>query len=196
MDAVRAHQSDPQAVRRAEVGPAERALRRKTHQCIQKLRRDLSVDLHFNTAISALKELVNDCSEYLREHAPAAGNGGAAGKSAAQLVVGEALHALVLLLGPMAPHICEEIWEELGHADGILAARFPELDPAALEVDSVTLIVQVNGKVRARIEVPTGSPEAEIERLALAHPHVATHLSGRAPRKVIVVADKLVNVVG
>jgi leucyl-tRNA synthetase len=111
------------------------------------------------------------------------------------VVVGEALHA-PFLLGPMAPHICEEMWEELGHEGGILAARVPELDPAALEVDSVTLIVQVNGKVRARIEVPAGSPEAEVERLALAHPQVATHLSGRAPRKVIVVADTLVNVVG
>jgi leucyl-tRNA synthetase len=188
LESLRAHEVDAGAVRRAELPAPHRALRRKTHLCIRKMRRDLAQDLHFNTAISSLMELVNECSEFVRE-------GHAAGV-AGRLVLGESLHALVLLLAPIAPHLCEEIWEELGYRDGILAARFPDPDPAALEQDSVTLVVQVNGKVRARLEVPAGAPEADVRRLALAHPQVAPHLGGRDPRKVIVVPDRIVNIVG
>jgi leucyl-tRNA synthetase len=188
-DAIRAHMAAPETVRTAGLTDPARGLRRKTHLCIQKMRRDLSLDLHFNTAISALMELVNDLGEFLRTP-------GALEAPAARHALGEALEALVLMLGPMAPHICEEMWEQLGHTGGLLAARIPNPDPAALTVDAVTLVVQVNGKVRARFEVPVGTPEAEVERLALAQPQVTAALSGRAPRKVIVVGDKLVNVVG
>jgi leucyl-tRNA synthetase len=111
------------------------------------------------------------------------------------LVLGEAIYDLILMLGPMAPHLCEELWESLGQKGGLLSARFPEPDPSALTIDAVTLVVQVNGKVRARLEVPVGTPAAEVERLALVHPQVDAS-GGRAPRKVIVVGDQLVNVVG
>jgi leucyl-tRNA synthetase len=99
-------------------------------------------------------------------------------------------------LSPMAPHICEELWERLGHHDSILKARFPEADEAALQVQSVTLAVQVNGKIRARLEVEAGSASKDIERRALALPEVAEFLNGRVPRKVIVVPERLVNIVG
>jgi len=187
--AVLEYQAAPAAVQEIECEPAERALRRKTHQCVQKMRRDLAVDLHFNTAISALMELVNDCSSFLRE-------ADVGGRAPARLVLGEALYHLVLMLAPMAPHLCEELWEELGHSGGIMASRFPQPDLAALAQETVTLVVQVNGKVRARLEVPAGSTETDVERLALGHPQVSASLGGRPPRKVVVIPDKLVNVVG
>jgi leucyl-tRNA synthetase len=157
------------------------------------MRRDLAQDLHFNTAISALMELVNECGDFLRLQQ---GNTTTPSGAAAQLVLGEALHNLILMLAPMAPHLCEELWERLGHTGGVMAARFPQPNLEALEVQEVTLVVQVNGKVRARLDVPAGTGESEIERLALEHPQVTSHLAGRKPRKVIVVPDKLVNVVG
>jgi leucyl-tRNA synthetase len=100
------------------------------------------------------------------------------------------------MLSPMAPHLCEELWEMLGHTGGLMAARFPRPDPQALAVDTVTLVVQVNGKVRGRLDMPFGAGEADVQREALALPAVSQHLSGRAPKKIVVVPDKLVNVVG
>ncbi|MFQ5599198.1 MAG: leucine--tRNA ligase [Candidatus Krumholzibacteriia bacterium] len=207
LDAVRAFEANPNALRGAELPQAARSLHRKTHQCVQKMRRDLARDLHFNTAISSLMELVNEVMNSLRAagataKATAAGQaaGAAAGDTSrnepSRLVLGEALHHLVLMLSPMAPHLCEELWNRLGHRQSVLEARFPQADPQALEVESVTLAVQVNGKVRTRLEVPVGTDAAEIERQVLELPQVATHLQGRPARKVIVVPNRLVNVVG
>jgi leucyl-tRNA synthetase len=154
------------------------------------MRRDLAEELHFNTAISSLMELLNDCTEALRGTESAGGT-----SEPLTLALGEAVHHLVLMLSPMAPHLCEELWEELGHKNGVMAARFPQADPAALTVDTVTFVVQVNGKVRARLDVPAGTPDADVERQALALPVIVQLLEGRAPRKVFVVANKLVNVV-
>src|SRR5262249_44620016 len=156
--------------------------------------RDLADDLHFNTAISSLMELVNDCSNALRasDGPGSAGGGndaGAAGSisDAMTLAFGEALYHLVLMLSPMAPHLCEELWEKMGHSAGIRAGRSPQPDRRALAADTVTLVVQVNGKVRARLEVPAGAADGEVERQALALPAVTQNLGGRAPRKVVVV---------
>jgi leucyl-tRNA synthetase len=188
--AVRDYEAGAGRLDRLELDPGQRALRRKTHACVAKLRRDMAVDLHFNTAIAALMELCNEIGEFLRQA------GGAPAGEAGHLVLGEALHHLVLMLGPMAPHLAEELWERLGHAGGLQAQRFPEPLAAALEVETVTLVVQVNGKVRARLEVPAGTDAGEVERLALTQPQVAAQLGGRTPRKVVVVPGKLVNVVG
>ena len=96
----------------------------------------------------------------------------------------------------MAPHLCEELWENLGHTETILNASFPQVDLEALEVQSVTLAVQVNGKIRARLDVAASIGTAEIEKQALALPQVVESLGGRQPRKVIVVPKRLVNIVG
>src|SRR5262249_27573162 len=112
------------------------------------------------------------------------------------VALGEALYHLVLMLSPMAPHLCEELWEKMGHAEGIIAARFPQPDTRALAVDTGMLVVQVNGKVRARLEVPAGASDGDVERQALGLPAVKQNLGGRAPRKIVVVQDKLVSIVG
>jgi leucyl-tRNA synthetase len=185
---VQRYESDPAALRAMELGEPARALRRKTHTCVQKMRRDLADELHFNTAIASLMELVNDLGDTLRST-------GGKGEDV-ELALGEALHHLLLMLSPMAPHLCEELWEALGHDTGILSAGFPAVDTSAIARDSVTLVVQVNGKVRARLDMPAGAAETDVQREALALPVVSQHLAGREPKKVVVIPDKLVNVVG
>jgi len=188
LSAVQAYDKNPDSLVGSQLDGPARALHHKTHSCVSKMRRDLARDLHFNTAISSLMELVNEVQAYLREQPEPRGP--------QQLALGEALHHLVLMLSPMAPHICEELWERLGHTDTILKARFPKADASALEVESITLAVQVNGKIRTRLQVAAGSAAEDIESQALALPEVAASLDGRKPRKVIVVPKRLVNIVG
>ena len=107
----------------------------------------------------------------------------------------EALDALCLLLAPFAPHMAEELWQRLGGAGSIFQETWPRHDPELALADTITLVVQVNGKVRARLEAPAGLPAAEIEARALADPKITALLGTQAVRKVIVVPDKLVNLV-
>jgi leucyl-tRNA synthetase len=99
------------------------------------------------------------------------------------------------MVAPLAPHISEELWARLGHADTLVYEQFPTADPALLVEDTIEVPVQVNGKVRSRIEVPAGADDAEHERLARAEPRIAELLDGKAIRKAIVVPGRLVNFV-
>src|SRR5690606_37549059 len=108
----------------------------------------------------------------------------------------EALSAMVLLLNPVTPHVCHALWQSLGHTESLLEdVPFPRVDPAALQRDSVTLAVQVNGKLRGTIEAAPDAPREVVEAAALAEPGVARFLEGQAVRKVIVVPGKIVNIV-
>jgi leucyl-tRNA synthetase len=108
----------------------------------------------------------------------------------------EALQAMVLLLNPVTPHVCHSLWQALGHPETLLEdVPFPAADPAALARDSITLAVQVNGKLRGTIEVPVNVAKEEAERLALASPGVAQFIAGHSVKKVIVVPGKIVNIV-
>jgi leucyl-tRNA synthetase len=133
--------------------------------------------LRFNTAISKLMVLVRDVTR----EAP---------------LTRRAAEALVLLLSPLAPHIAEELWQRLGHADTLAYQPWPEADPAHLVRDTVTLAVQVNGKWRDEITLPADAGEEAIRAAALASEKVQRHLAGRTPRKVVVVPGRLVNLVG
>jgi leucyl-tRNA synthetase len=106
-----------------------------------------------------------------------------------------AARAMPLLLAPFAPHIAEELWERMDRTTSVHLERWPEPIPAALSVEAIVLVVQVNGKIRARIETAPGLDEAQALALALAHPGVRKHLAGNAPRKRIYVQDKLLNLV-
>ncbi len=156
--------------------PAPLALRRVLHQTIRKVTQDIE-RMRFNTAIAQMMTLVNEAAKEPVRYR-------------------EVCEALVLLLSPYAPHVCEELWERLGHAPSVSKAPWPTFDPALCVEDEVKVIFQVNGKLRDDTMVPKDTPEEELERLARGSEKVLRHLEGRPIRKVIVVKNRLVNVVG
>jgi len=179
------------------AGPEARgdSLYRKTHITIKKVTDDIEREFHFNTAVAALMEMVNEMYEYTANLPvpDARQTGGVAGDRLP--VLRAAMEALALLIAPLAPHTAEELWEALGHAPSIANATWPQYDPAAITASEVTVVVQVNGKVRSKLTLPAGSPDAEIEAAALADPKVREYTSGKPLKKVIVVQGKLVNIV-
>ena len=198
--------SAPAVADAAEFSAPERALRRKTHQTIAKLTDDLYPRVHLNTAISGLMELVNELYAFgdatglfkpgrraaaEQESAPVVPDVPASTLAAGR----EAVEALVRLMSPFAPHMAEELWELLGHSDGIVAAGWPVSDPAVAAEEAVELPVQVNGKVRGRVTVPAGSADDVVQAAALADPNVKAHTDGKTIVKVIVAAGRLVSVV-
>ncbi|MBF0463003.1 MAG: leucine--tRNA ligase [Magnetococcales bacterium] len=168
--------------------PDARALRTKTHETIDKVTRDIQ-RLQFNTGISAVMELVNAANESL---APAARPDRPAEWGA---VLREAAEAAVILLNPYVPHVTEELWQHLGHADPLCQHRWPLVDPEALQRDEMILVVQVNGKLRARLTVATTASRETIEAAALAEPTIQHHLAGQTIRKMVWVPGKLLNIV-
>jgi leucyl-tRNA synthetase len=152
-------------------GPTVRAL----HRTIAGVRDDLD-HLRFNTAIAKLIEFNNHLTKL----------GGCPADVADDLVV---------LLAPMAPHMAEELWSKLGHETSITFAPFPVADPAMLVADTTEYPVQINGKVRSRVTVAADTAPAEVERIALADEKVQAALDGQSPKKVIVVAGRMVNIV-
>jgi len=169
-------------VKTANLGKAQKDLRRKTHETIAKVSDDYGRRQTFNTAVAAVMELCNDVSRHTGDTTEDAA------------VVDEALTAAVLLLNPIVPHISETLFDQLTGGD-ILGARWPELDESALARDEIDIVVQVNGKVRAKISVAADASKEAIEQVALVHDNVQRFTDGVTVRKVIVVPGKLVNVV-
>ncbi len=161
---------------------AARLLRRRTHQAIRRISNDLE-RFEFNTVISTLMELTNAIAE--------AREAGLAGSSE----FGEAVRSLLLLLAPVAPHLAEELWARLGLPYSVHNQSWPAFDAELAREDEITLVVQVNGKVRDRITASAGIGEAEARRLALESEAVRKMLAGQEPRQVIIVPGKLVNIV-
>ncbi|MDV6318728.1 leucine--tRNA ligase [Chromohalobacter sp. HP20-39] len=165
----------------------QKTLRRKTHETIAKASDDIGRRTTFNTAIAAVMELVNALGRFQNEDAATTPQGLA--------VTREALEASVLILAPIVPHACHALWEALGHETPVIDADWPVADEAAMVKDSVELAVQVNGKLRARLDVPAAADKAAIEARALEAENVRRHTEGKTVRKVIVVPGKLVNIV-
>jgi leucyl-tRNA synthetase len=170
----------------ADLSDPLRSLFQKTHQTIQRVTHDIENRFHFNTAISAVMELVNQLGTV-----PVDGDGDAR----TEAVVRSAVEAVVVLLSPMVPHIAEELWHTLGQSGSVLEAAWPRWRADALTVDTVTVVVQVNGKLRGRFEAPAGTDEDQLKQLALADAKVAAFMGDKPVRKMIVVPDKLVNIV-
>ena len=166
----------------------ERALRRKTHDTIRRVTGDLDVRKQFNTAVSAMMELVNDLYVFTekQEHQPSPD--GAA-------VAREAIEALIVMLSPFAPHTAEELWEAYGHQESLSRAAWPVYDAEAAKAEEIVIPVQVNGKVRSRLTVSPALPDGELEALALADPAVRAHIAGKTVKKVVIARGRLVNVV-
>ncbi|MBI4403032.1 MAG: leucine--tRNA ligase [Deltaproteobacteria bacterium] len=163
-------------------------VRRKTHWMIRKMTDDLEAE-KFNTAISAAMELVNEVYGLLSEDEKAftapSGN----------FVLHEALQSLVVCLAPFSPHICEELWAAMGHKGLIADAVWPGFRADLIAVDTFLLVVQVNGKVRDRVEVTKQATQQEIEKLALALPKIVSHIQGKKVRQVVYVPGRLANIV-
>jgi leucyl-tRNA synthetase len=161
-----------------------RALYKKTHQTIEKVTRDIEDRFHFNTAISAVMELVNHMYGLEKTDQPQASG-----------VLRHALESVVLLLSPIVPHFCEEIWQALGHESSIILTPWPRFREDALVKDEVTIVVQVNGKLRGRFTTPFDTEESRLKQVALEDERVAKFIENRPIRKVVVIPNKLVNIV-
>jgi leucyl-tRNA synthetase len=171
----------------AELNASSRALHRKTHQTIRKVSEDIDAKFQFNTAISSVMELVNTLTTLTGEEA---------GEPVAPPVIREAVQAVILLLSPMVPHFCEELWERTGHSQSLARTSWPDYNPEAAREEELVIVVQVNGKVRSRLTVPPDIEEEELKQLALADEKTAKFVSDRPIRKIIVVRNKLINFVG
>jgi leucyl-tRNA synthetase len=166
----------------AGLSPALVATRRLAHKTIAAVTDDLD-KFRFNRAVARIRELTN-ALEDLPENDPGAG-----------AVLREGLETAVRLLGPMMPHLTEEMWQALGHAELIADTAWPEADPALAQDEQVTIAVQVNGKLRGTLDLPRDAAAREVEEAALALPQVARFLEGRVPKKVVVVPNRIVSVV-
>ena len=167
----------------ASLNEGQRNLRRKTHETIAKVSDDISRRLTFNTSIAAVMELLNEVGKLGDD------------ERQSQAVRQEALDTAVLMLSPIAPHICHHLWYALGHENPVVDASWPTADEAAMVRSEIQIVLQVNGKVRAKADVPVNIEKGALEALALENENVIRFTEGKTVRKVIVVPGKLVNVV-
>jgi leucyl-tRNA synthetase len=165
------------------LNDAQRSIRRQAHHTLAKVTDDIGRRRTFNTAIAAVMELLNALAKF-PQHSPQD-----------RSVTQEALDIAVLALSPIIPHVTHALWRELGHRSALIDEPWPAVDAAALEQSTIELVVQVNGKLRARIAVAVGADEQAVRGAALADPNVQKFVGAAAVRKVIVVPGKLVNVV-
>jgi leucyl-tRNA synthetase len=188
----------------AALNADEKALRRKAHDTIRRVTIDVEQRQQLNTAVSAMMELVNELYAFSEKTV----TGGPSRRTDEDVehvgqverreticVMREACEILVLMLAPFAPHTAEELWEMLGHEDGIASAAWPEFKADVARAAEIVIPVQVNGKVRSRLTVAPDASEQELERLALADAAVQPHLAGKNVKKVVVAKGRLVSIV-
>ncbi len=171
-----------------QLPPALEELYRKTHQTIKKVTDDVGDRWQFNTAIAAVMELVNLISLVEQDRK-------ARGHEQGPAVLRRAVETAVTLVSPMAPHLADELWERLGHQGYLLDQPWPHYDPQALVQEEKLVVVQVGGKVRAKLTLPADADDQALEQAALADAKVQKFIAGRPVKKVIVVQGKLVNIV-
>jgi leucyl-tRNA synthetase len=167
----------------------EESLLRKTHQTIKKVTEDFDGGFHFNTAISSIMELVNETYDFLTQDAVRTTHN-ETGK-----VLTNAVETIIILLSPFVPHIAEELWRVIGKENSIFKAKWPAYDKAVIVADVVTMVVQVNGKLRSKVDVPFNIKEDELKTRVLSDPKVKELSAGKTVKKFIVVPKKLVNIV-
>ncbi len=170
------------------LGKEEEELRRLCHATIKKVTADIGERFNFNTAISAIMELVNGLSNYLNMPA-------AAQKDKYRPLLREILETLLLLLAPFAPHICEELWHNCGYEASVHQQSWPAFEPRFLEVEEVEVVIQINGKVRGRILIPASTNEEELLEIARGHEKIQSFLAQKTVKKIVAVPGRLVNIV-
>jgi leucyl-tRNA synthetase len=166
------------------LGAEGKKLRRAVHKTIRKVTEDIDGRFHFNTAIAAVMELVNAIQAFDQKAAP---------ENVA--VVREAVESVVRLLAPFVPHFTEELWAELGHTESLEKAGWPGYDAEATVDEELTVVIQVNGKLRSKLTVAPDLPEEALKAAALSDEKVLVFLEGKSVKKVIYVPGKLVNIV-
>ena len=158
-------------------------LRRKTHQTISKVTDDIGRRYTFNTAIAAVMELVNEVSAFNVDD------------ELDRQVIKEAIESILLLLSPIVPHICHQLWLDINHDQPIIDARWPKYDSSLLKSETSLIVVQVNGKLRSKLEVDASISEDELKSMALSDEKVVRFIDGNEIKKIIVIPEKLVNIV-
>ena len=186
---IERHASSLRGTGAIEVGASgatekEKRLLRKAHQTLQRVTSDFETRWHFNSAIALIMELTNEI--YAQEPLEEGVRPG---------VQKEVLELLTLMLAPMTPHIAEEMWEMLGHSNGLSAAAWPSANADLAKDDEVEVPVQVNGKLRGKLKVAAGAGQDELLKLALAEHVISQHIDGKRIVKVVYVPDKLLNLV-
>ena len=171
------------ALDKSSMTEEQKTVRRFVHQTIQKVSHDIGVRTIFNTAIAANMELVNSLAKFEDESDN--------GKAIRQ----EALEAIVLMLSPIVPHICHQLWLDLGHQQAVVGVAWPQVDESALEQDTIELVIQVNGKLRSKMTVSINASSEDIQAQALNDEMAIRFIDGKPIRKVIIVPKKLVNIV-
>ncbi len=166
------------------LNAAEQSLLRKTHQTLRRVTQDFETRWHFNSAIALIMELTNE----IYSHEPLE-------KNIRPEILREALEKLTLMLAPMTPHLAEELWEQLGHKNGLSAEAWPQFREDLARENEVEIVIQVNGRVRGKLIVSAGASQEEVVALAKADPGVATYVANKEINKIIFVPDKLINLV-
>jgi leucyl-tRNA synthetase len=183
-EAVSALQSPSGQTASAPTTEKEKALLRKAHQTLRRVTQDFETRWHFNSAIAQIMELTN--AIYAAEPLQ---------KGVRPEVQKEVLELVTLMLAPMTPHLSEELWEMLGHKNGLWTVGWPAFNPDLAKQEEVEIVVQVSGRVRGKVKAPAGAAQQEVLKLAQAETSVTAHLDGKKIVKVIYVPDKLLNIV-
>jgi leucyl-tRNA synthetase len=170
----------------AEPGETDRDLQRKLHQTIKKVSFDIDNDFHFNTAISAVMELFNALSAATDDTKP---------EQATPAVIEEVIRTMLVLLSPMVPHFCSEMWRIMAFTDTLEDQSWPSYDKQTAREDQLTIVLQVNGKVRSRLQVGADISDEALREQAVADANVVRYIEGKEIKKIIVVKKKLVNIV-
>ena len=161
----------------------EKLLYRKTHQTIKKVTEDIE-RFHFNTAISALMEFFNVITDFVQKN-----------ETKRSLVLKDAIEKFVILLSPFVPHITEELWHLMGHKTWLIEQPWPKWEEEALKEELLLVVIQINGKVRARMQVPAEISEQEVKKQALNQERIKQLLTGKEVKKIVWVPKKLINIV-
>lgn len=168
------------------ISPASMRLRRMTHLTIKKVTQDIEDRFHFNTAIASLMEFTNELYRYNVSQIPL---------EEASAILKESVTALILLLAPFVPHLAEELWHRLGYKDSVVIQNWPKYNPELIKAEELTIVIQVNGKVRSRITVPVDISESELKEKVLANPQVKKWIDNKTIKNIVIVPNKLVNIV-
>ena len=189
LESLKNASTDPKLLEQALERKELKKLRRKTHQTIAKAEKDINDRFHFNTAIAAVMELVNETLAFVRSKE---------GKTIDSLdasVLREAIETTLLLLHPMVPHITSELWEQLDNKEPIWMMKWPQANEDVAKEDTITIAIQVNGKLRGKVEVPANATKEQVEQAALKESNVERYISGKEIKKVIYVPNRLINLV-